>query len=122
MQMREAVEKVVKKHFLDQMDERMIKLRNCANYDLHFGPHNAEYYRDSAELEDWPGYVTATDQLEEWAQDKMQTVWVDIQTMEVFTTEPEETEFSDEDIYKFDRRDLGKIVFGKLVTDGGMSV
>ena len=117
--MYETAEKAVKKFFLEKMDDEHTKLRNCALYDLHFGPMGKQYYADSADFPNWPGYTEAIAKLEEWASTNLSPVWVDAQTMEVLTAEPEE-DYGDS-IYAFDRAGVAKAVFWKLVTDGGMS-
>lgn len=119
MSIRDEVENVVRKFFMDKMDKRTSDLRHCALFDLQFGPMPAEYYRDSADVSDWPGYTSAVETLETWASENLMAVWVDPQTMDVMEVEPEVDLLSE--VYHFDRRDVAKIVFRTLVTHGGMS-
>lgn len=118
MTVRDQVEKAVRQFFFTKMDAQTDKLRSAALWDLHFGPYDAEYYKDAHELESWPGYSSAVEKLEEWSSENLMKVWVDTQTMEVLETEPDE-EFLD-DIYVFDRGDVARLVFKQLITDGGM--
>lgn len=113
-----ADEEAVKKHFLAQMDTRIDKLRSAALWDLHYGPHNAEYYADAHELENWPGYVKAIEELEEWADAHLSQVFYNTETGEITSTEPDE---EIEDWTRYDRKALYLIVFRELVSYGGMS-
>lgn len=124
--LRDTQAKVIKKHFLDQMDERTTRLRDAAIWDLHFGPFTAEFYKESHELADWPGYVSALEHLENWASQHVVEVWVD-EDGDLSTTEPAPETTDDGEVLAlgewtlYDRRSVKSIVFGKLVSDGGMS-
>jgi hypothetical protein len=118
-------EEVVKKHFLEQMDARTDKLRSAALWDLYYGPYDAEYYEDTHELENWPGYVSAIKELEDWADAHLCDVFYNTMTGEVSTNEPEAEEIDGElvepeDWVKYERKSLYLIVFRELVSDGGM--
>jgi hypothetical protein len=113
-------EKAIKKYFLEQMDERTDKLRSAAIWDLHFGPCSAEYYRDAHELKDWPGYASALQELEDWADLNLVTIWVGDWSGSILTQEPEPMD-DPGDYTQYDRKALKRIIFERLVTDGGMS-
>lgn len=123
--LRDEQAKAIKKYFIDQMDERTVKIRDCAIWDLLYGPHTVEYYRDTHDFDDWPGYVSALQHLEEWADANLMTVWVD-EDGDISTKEPEgETIDGDwvepEGWSQYDTKSVKSIVFWKLVSDGGMS-
>lgn len=120
MSLHESAVKAVRTFFIEKMDKRTQDLRSAALWDLHFGPYGAEYYKDSQEVENWPGYVDAVEALETWSGENITEVWVDIQSMEVLTDTPPD-DMLGEDIYHFERKDVRRVVFKELVTDGGMS-
>jgi len=111
-------QEAVKKHFLAQMDERIDKLRSAALWDLNFGPYDAEYYENAHALKDWPGYMKAVEELEDWADDHLSEVFYNIETGEFSSVEPDE---EIEDWVRYERKSLYLIVFRELVSDGGMS-
>lgn len=117
--------KAVKKYFLDQMDERTDKLRSAAIWDLFYGPCTAEYYKDAHDLSDWPGYASALEQLEEWADVNLTSVWVS-EDCDVRTSKPE-GEMGEGGLVEshgwteYDLKSVKSIVFWKLVSDGGMN-
>lgn len=119
MSIRDEVEKAVRKFFFAKMEKRVMGLRSAALWDLNFGPYGADYYKDAQEVENWPGYTSAVEELEAWASENLAKVWVDPQTMEVLETEPEEDILSE--TYGFERRDVARIVFKELIAHGGMS-
>jgi hypothetical protein len=118
----------IRQHYIDLMDEKTKKLRQCALFDVNYGPMGAEYYCEAEGVEDWPGYVKAIDQLREWASENIQTTWFDVQAEFVQTDEPKGFEDEDgewvepawEDYVKLDESDIRRAVFGDLVTSGGM--
>jgi len=126
---RSKAEVAVKKYFIDElMDDRLRGLRHCALFDLHFGPYDADYYSDSADFENWPGYVKAVEELEEWADIHLVPVWFDMQTETIHTKEPQGDTVDGtwieplwEDWICFDKRAVYLVIFDKLVTHGGMS-
>jgi len=117
---RDQAVKAVREFFFEKMDPRTKSLRGAALWDLHFGPYDAEYYKDAQEVENWPGYTSAVEALETWSGDNISEVWVDIQTMEVLTDTPPD-DMLGKDIYHFERGDVRRAVFKELVTDGGMN-
>lgn len=123
--MRDDQAKAIKKYFLDQMDERTVKLRDAAIWDLLYGPSTAEYYAETHDTKDWPGYVSALKHLEDWADVHLMDVWVD-EDGDIRTTEPE-AEMVDGELVEpygwtqYSRKSVKSIVFWKLVSDGGMS-
>jgi len=117
----DKAEEAVRKHFIEEMDDRTKSLRFCALFDLHFGPMGAEYYKDSHEFSDWPGYVSAVSELEAWAEGRIADVWVDLETMFVASLPPDNEEMLEE--YRhFTTKQVAIAVFRELVTDGGMDI
>lgn len=110
--------KTIVDHFLDQMDQGTRDLRHCALYDLYFGPNSAEYYAESAGMKDWPGYTRAVEALEEWARLYLTAVWVD-EEGHVLSVKPLE---ADSRYVYADKQDVARIVFGALISDGGMKI
>ncbi|MCI0561562.1 MAG: hypothetical protein MN733_23995 [Nitrososphaera sp.] len=98
-------------HFIDMMPPDIRRLKNLANCDLYYGP--------ISEPDDggpWPGFVSATTQLTDWATENLSEVWYDIQFGEVLLSEPEGyygEEAIDDSYDYFDYRDVKRAVFGK---------
>lgn len=102
-------------------------LAYAANHDLYFGPTSEE------DNPDFPGFVAACQQIMEWAQDNVFTVYVDDMSGCISDREPEgyyidedgESCDSDEDgatwqdaepYYLYERRDILQALFGSELT------
>jgi hypothetical protein len=123
---REAIEREVKKHFLDQMDKETDALRSMAIWDLLYGPFSAQYFTETGHEVEYPGYSKALERLEEWADLHVVEVWVDEDGF-VVDTEPQAEEVDGELVEPygythFDRKSVKRAVFERLVSDGGMSI
>lgn len=117
-------EEVVQKHFLALMDDRHKALRRCALHDLFFGPLDSDSY-ESDDLKEWPGYVKAVEELEDWADTNVSEVWLD-DAGNILDKEPEGetidgTWVEPDGITHFAKKAVYLIVFRELVSDGGMS-
>lgn len=115
---------VIGKHFGNQMPSDISRLSRLANWDLYHGP-----ITEPDDGEPWPGFVKATEQLTEWADENLSEAWYDIQFGEVLLSEPEgyydEDDVNDEtgeahwvephweDFIHFELDDVKRVVFGK---------
>ena len=113
----------MKKHFLDQMDEDTKAWRAAALFDLYNGPSGVEGPEGYT-------YARALKELNAWWSQNGHDVWFDTQSEYVLDSDPtqnldeedEEGSYSVlEDTLYFDSSAARKIVFGELVTDGGMN-
>lgn len=112
------VEAAVRAHFTALMNKRTKKMLAAALHDLYHGPSGSG-----------PGYTTALKHLNAWWSDWGQTLWFERDSEYLLEEEPkgykdEETgDHIDPDwdnYYEIDRARAKRIVFGALVTDGGM--
>lgn len=123
MAKRQKVEELVSDHFHGKMPKRVKKALGAALANLYHGPVAGEM-----------GYSKATKILEDWWSDNGSEVWVDTQAdfvsedRPVFVDEVSEDdpdyEYAQwpEDWMELSRRDAARVVFGALVTDGGLRV
>lgn len=109
MSLNSAASELVKDHFDKKMDARTRQLREDATFDLWHGPTGAS--------EDYPGYLTALRDLEDWAHKNMSGVWVDMDAGEVLESEPDR---GLDHVLEFSYMDAARAVFGRLIIDGGM--
>lgn len=112
-------DKAVAKYVSDLMPEDVKKAKAAAMHNLYYGPGGDD--------EDAPGYTTALNTMREWIDDEMpQTLYYEDWSGEVLEDEPEGFEDEEgqwiepEDYRMYDRREIKRIVFGALVTDGGL--
>jgi hypothetical protein len=117
-----SADKAVAKYVNSLMPENVKRAKAAAMHSLYYGPGGDD--------PDAPGYVTAIDTLRDWIDSDMpRTLWYDVQSGYVEESEPEgfedeetgewiEPEWSD--YYKYESHDIKRIVFGALVSDGGL--
>jgi hypothetical protein len=119
------MEKAVRDHFKKQMSKRIQKLISAALADLYGGPCSYRDVRDIFHVR-WSGYQNAISELEDWWASNGGEVWYDTQSGFVVETEPLWAGESDdgdgwpEDWVFVRSRDAARLVFGALITDGGM--
>jgi hypothetical protein len=125
----------IQSFFFNRMSVRYKKLFEAAVYDLWHGPLSRRDALDRFRVR-WPGYPKAIDMLSEWWHENGSDVWYDTQSGYVSDQEPEwahEVEDPDtgeiawdgddpEDWVYYDRNKAGRAVFGRLISDGGMSL
>lgn len=113
------IEKAIHRWFEEVASGRIKDLKNMATWDLWFGPASREDFVDSGYLTVWPGYVPAIRELEGWASDNGQTIWI-TEDGDYTTTRPGSR---DEDHYsRIDPREALAVVFESLIHNGGMSL
>jgi hypothetical protein len=112
-----TADKAVKRYVDDLMPEDVKKARRAALASLY------GYGADP----DGPSYMTALDTIRDWIDSDMpQTLYYDVQSGYVDETEPEGFEDEEgqwiehDDYYMYDRGQIKRVVFGALVTDGGL--
>lgn len=116
MTVKREIEASIKALFFKCMDQQINKIRACALLDLYDGPYSAKHYREVYGHAGWPGYAKAIRRLEEWAAENITDVWIG-EDGDITLQEPDDpAEYA-----KYDTKQIRLIVFGKLVTDGGMS-
>jgi hypothetical protein len=118
-------------HVQSLMPEDVKNMVRGASFALWYGPFDAEEMAAQG-IEDWPGYATALDQIEAWADDGLpSTLHVDTQAETVCEALPtvwiddeDGTEYEPmlDDYRTFERHEIARIVFGELVLSGGLSV
>lgn len=111
-------EAAVRAHFVAMMSKKTQRLLAAAKFDLYYGPSGADYPRGY-------GYTKAIRELERWWSDYGGRVWYDTQADIVEESDPtrwENAEGEPEwmDYVQFDNLDAKRLVFGALITDGGM--
>lgn len=110
---RKEARAAIDKHFTDAMDEETKTLLSHCTTDLHYGPDAVE--------EGYLGYTASLKKLEEWSQENICEVWYlpdDCLCESEPLTEDGETY---EDAIHYERHEVARIVFGKLISDGGMN-
>lgn len=111
---RKAARVTIERHFKDVMDtDTRTILSHCVT-DLFYGPDAVE--------EGYLGYTASLKKLEEWSQENIHEVWY-IHDGCLCESEPQsETEDGVyEDVIHFERHEVARIVFGQLISDGGMN-
>lgn len=108
---RRIAEKTVRSHFLAKMDEKTLQALEDAHWDLHNGPSG-----DSSRM----GYTTALKILRDWSSEELTDVYYDIQGAEVLESEPDVEEYIADDYIMFDVPAVRRLLFGALISDGGM--
>ncbi len=79
MSIAKEMDEAIEKYF--ELPPDILKLANQAAYDLYNGPIQDD--------DEWPGFVTACEQITDWCDDNLSEVWYDIQSGEVLDREPE---------------------------------
>lgn len=130
-------QKAIADFFKAKMTPRQRKLLSAAIADLWDGPFDSAYMLDVYKVR-WPGYVKAINELEKFWRDRGSDVWYDIQSGFVVDTEPEWADYMGEESYEeaveegrpvewmenwqeWPSHDAAMAVFGRLISDGGMS-
>jgi hypothetical protein len=123
MRVSAKAEGAVRAHFVGMMAKKIQRLLAAAKFDLYYGPSGADHPRGY-------GYTSAIRELDRWWDDYGGMVWYDTEADLVEENKPEDAWEVDEetgetyeppDIYlEIDKRDAKRIVFGALITDGGM--
>lgn len=88
--LQDRVYKIIDRHFTDMMSPDIRRLLNMSNLDLYYGP-----ITEPDDGAPWPGFIKATEQLSNWADENLCEVWYDIQSGEILFSEP--TGYYDED-------------------------
>jgi hypothetical protein len=81
--------------FRDQLSPDILRLISLANFDLKFGP----YYGDDDPNSEWyqyPGFEAACEKIHEALEEMPKRLWINSDTDEVSTTEPEYTHDCDD--------------------------
>lgn len=92
-QYEKTLQEWAKKWRQDNLTPEVIRLISQANYDLWHGPINDGSYGDPAEgdeeLKKYPGFAKAVDQIEDALKDLPSDLYLDTDSGEVSTKEPE---------------------------------
>lgn len=114
---------VVREYVQGIMDVDTLSLVSETLGDLYFGPNPPDGT--------WPGYAAAKRQIEAWAMENLpSTLYVDSFADCASESEPEGWTDCDgtpieadwEGVLVYERSEIARVVFGKLVTDGGLQV
>ena len=116
----------LREYLFAKMPTRISELRSMALWSLYYGPFSAEHFaEENPEREtEWPGYLSACEELANWASENISDFWVGDGC--IVDKEPESWEDEDgdtvevcpEDWCHFDERRVLQIVFRELVGNG----
>jgi hypothetical protein len=94
--MKRDFKSAVREHFKAKMCEEINRLAAFATYDLHFGPYPEGTREDDFE---YPGWATAADKLQSWAEEHLCSLWIGDETDNVLESEPEPGYYDDEGVW-----------------------
>lgn len=119
---------IVQEHFDALMPKKLQDLARIATADLYGGPFSSTDVREQLGVSGY-SYQKALKLLNDWWNENGGQVYVDLQSEEVLTSEPEGFEDPEtgeigepfwDNYSTVSEREAKQIVFGALVTDGGM--
>lgn len=116
---RKEARAAIDKHFTDAMDEETKTLLSHCTTDLHYGPDAVE--------EGYAGYSSSLKKLEEWSQENICEVWYLTDCGILCESEPSTEDDEEgygmqpEDAIHYERHEVARIIFGKLISDGSMN-